>query len=346
MRPLDDAVLRRRLADRAAANPTGSLAELARFVAARPQRRMVGPFRRSSILGSVAATVIAGVVIGAALLGLDAQPPASLGLASGSPGPATVVPATPSPPPPPSPMSSITGCDALGFDARRCAAVVARARERVGRPLDVVSVFVGPPDRSGAALLGGGGPIATVDFTLADGSHERADVSCGHLGGRVSSDRACSSDPQIGIYGGVSHDVPCGPTPCGEGNPGATRPPTPKPAVVAASTPLILRTLDVPLDHVGHYEVLAGVAWLPDGLLSDRSGELADPRPTTWWIDTGITIDVRPVGPCPGGCPVSIDSIYHPPFRGPAQVRVYLVFDVVELNQPGAILEIRNLVVR
>jgi len=192
----------------------------------------------------------------------------------------------------------------------------------------------------------GSHPIATVDLTLGDGSVRAVDIRCFNVVGGASSDRACSPDPQIQVYGGVSRDVPCGPTPCDEHNPGATPPPSPKPAIVAASTPLILRTLDITLDHVGHYEVLAGVAWLPDGLLSQRSGELADPRPTTWWIDSGIAIDVRPVGPCPGGCPVTIDSIYHRPFHGPAQVRVYLVFDVVELNMPGTILEIRNLIVR
>jgi hypothetical protein len=346
VRPLNDAVLRRRLAARAASNETGSLAEFATFVTARPQRRMVGPFRRWSVLGSVAATVVAGVVIGAALLARDAQPPASLGLASGSPGPATVAPTTRSLPPTSSPTSSISGCDALRFDARRCAAVIARARERAGNPANVVSVLVGAPDRSGGVLLGGGAAIATVDFTLADGSHERADVICGGLASVVSSDRACSIDPQIGIYGGVSRDVPCGPTPCDEQNPGATLPPSPRPAVVAASTPLVLRTFDVRLDHVGHYDAFVGNAWLPDGLLTERSGSIGDPRPTGYWIDNGITIEVRPVPPCPGGCPVSIESIYHQPFHGPQPVRVYLVFDVVELNVPGTVLEIRNLVVR
>jgi hypothetical protein len=100
------------------------------------------------------------------------------------------------------------------------------------------------------------------------------------------------------------------------------------------------------LDHVGHYEVPVGRATLPDGLLSERSGNLADPRPTAYWIDSGVSIVVRPGKPCVGtDCP-QVDSIYRKPFHGPQQVHVYLVFDVVELNAPGTILEVRNLVVR
>jgi hypothetical protein len=87
-------------------------------------------------------------------------------------------------------------------------------------------------------------------------------------------------------------------------------------------------------------------ASLPDGLLSERTGELADPRPDSWWIDSGVRIVVRPGKPCTGeSCP-QIDSIYHEAFHGPQPVHVYLVFDVVELETPGVVLEVRNLVVR
>jgi hypothetical protein len=108
----------------------------------------------------------------------------------------------------------------------------------------------------------------------------------------------------------------------------------------------VLPAFDVPLDHVGHYDVLVGSASLPDGLLSERSGELADTRPTSWWIDAGVQIVVRPGEPCTGESCQQIDSIYHDPFAGPQPVHVYLVFDVVELETPGVVLEVRNLVVR
>jgi hypothetical protein len=247
----------------------------------------------------------------------------------------------------PSSSNLTVGCDSLRFDARRCAAMIARAREQVTGPGDVIAVSVEAPVRSYGIALGGGAPIATVDFTLDGGLHQRVDVSCGLPIGPVSSDRVCSPDPQVVLVGGPpSHDTPCGPNQCDEHNPGATPPPTPEPAVVAASEPLVLRTFDVVVDHVGHYEVLVGRATLPDGLLSERSGDLADPRPTGWWIDSGVSIVVRPGKPCVGSeCP-QIDSIYRDPFHGPQPVNVYLVFDVVELTAPVSILEIRNLVVR
>jgi hypothetical protein len=242
----------------------------------------------------------------------------------------------------PLPLPAVTGCEAMGFDARRCAAVVARAREQAGNPTDVVSVAVRRAIPNQVSL--GGGPIADVVLTASDGTERVIEIGCLFLSGQ--SDRVCSPDAQITIDGGVSHDVPCGPTPCDEQNPGSTLPPSPRPAVVAASKPLVLRVFDIPIDHVGHYEVLVGEATLPDGLLSQRSGTLGDPRPTAYWIDQGVAIVVRPGKPCVGpDCP-SIESIYRAPFHGPQPVHVYLVFDVVELDASGTFLEVRNLVVR
>ena len=242
-------------------------------------------------------------------------------------------------------LPRVTGCDTLGFDGRRCAAVVARAMELAGNPAGVVTIVVRQPPVDTTSA--GSQPIATVGFTLSDGTSKTAEIRCG-LGGFVlgSSDRACSADPKIRIDGGVSHDVPCGPTECDEHHPGATPPPSPRPAVVSASQPLELRVFNVPIDHVGHYEVLAGNASLPDGLLSERSGTLGDPRPTAFWIDQGVQIVVRPGKACIGSACPQIDSIYHAPYHGPQPVNVYLVFDVVELDSPGAFLEVRDLVVR
>ena len=350
MKPLTDELLRRRLADRGAAAPATSLAAIASSVTARPQRRALGATGPWSVARSVAAAVVVGIVLFGGLLGRPAPPSSALGSASASPtlaseaAAASNVSVAPSPTHPTWPP--ITGCDTLGFDARRCAAIVARATTIAGSPKGIVAVFVGPPDRTGGISLGGGMSIATVDFTLTDGTHNRADIRCGNSFGGVSSDRACSADPQIRLFSGVSHDTPCGPDPCGEGNPGATPPPSPKPAVIAASEPLVLRVFDVPIDHVGHYEVLVGAASLPDGLLSERSGGIGDPRPTGYWIDSGVSIVVRPGKPCTGEACPSIDSIYHASFHGPQPVHVYLVFDVVELTVPGTVLEIRNLVVR
>jgi hypothetical protein len=254
--------------------------------------------------------------------------------------------ATNSPGPAPSvdPLAAVSGCDTLGFDARRCDAVVARAREGAHPPVraeEVIAATVTRPIRDTTSA--GSFPIASVTFDLVGGGTTTVDVRCGLP---AASDRVCNADPQVTLYEGVSHDVPCGATPGDKNHPCATLPPTPRPASVAAAEPLILRVFDVPLDHVGHYDVLVGAASLPDGLLSERSGTLAESRPITWWIDGGVSIVVRPGKPCVGDrCP-SIESIYHAPFHGPQPVNVYLVFDVSELDVVGSVLEVRNLVVR
>ena len=328
-------------------------AMLARRVAAggRPslRDRWIGwPFATAAGLVAVTAVVVIGTFLAARPpTGTPAPVPPAASNSAAAPSASAGASASIEPSASPAPSMVAAGCDVLRFDARRCAAIVARARKQVTGQGDIVAVSVEAPDRSQGILLGGGAPIATVDFTLDGGLHQGVDVSCGHSFEGVSADRACASDPQISIYGGVSHDTPCGPTPGDANHPCATPPPSPRPAVVAASTPLVLRVLDVPIDHVGHYEVLAGVAWLPDGLLSERTASIGDPRPTTYWIDDGITIEVRRgPDPCSAECPRPIDSIYHEPFHGPQQVHVYLVFDVVELTAPSSILEVRNLVVR
>jgi hypothetical protein len=353
MTVLTDELLRRRLGDRVASGPEVSLTAIASSVTARRQRRVVGPVGRWSIVGSAAAAVVVGVVLVGGLMGRTTPPTSVLGSASTSPGYAsegsseTAAESNVPVPPSPTPSSSsapITGCDTLGFDARRCNAIVARARERTDPPLraeDVIAATVTRPMPDSTSL--GSFPMAAVTFELLAGGTTTVEIRCGLPG---PSDRVCSADPQIGVQGDVSHDVPCGPTPGGENHPCATLPPSPRPAVIAASEPLVLRVVDVPLHHVGHYDVLVGSASLPDGLLSQRSGEIGDPRPTAYWIDSGVSIVVRPGKACTGDACPSIESIYHAPFHGPQPVNVYLVFDVVDLTVPGTVLEIRNLVVR
>jgi hypothetical protein len=309
--------------DSGAGKPAGQLVIGARGVVVLP-------------VGGTGGTSISGAFVPHVWYGAASSVPAGSGpvpSAMASPGPSASGSADPSP--------IVIGCDTLGFDARRCAAVVARARAQAGNPTDVVTIVIRPAKFDPGLL--GGQPLATVEFAFADGTTKTVVFGC-----MVGSEDelACSNDPQIGISNGVSHDVPCGATPGDENHPCATLPPSPKPAVVAASTPLVVPTFDVPIDHVGHYEILVGDATLPDGLLSERSGTLADSRPAAYWIDGGVQIVVRPGPPCTGThCP-EIDSIYHAPFGGPQPVHVYLVFDVTQLETPGAVLEVRNLVVR
>jgi hypothetical protein len=225
-------------------------------------------------------------------------------------------------------------CAGLDFSEVRCRAIVARAAQQAGiAQQEVVSArfLAREPD----ARLGGF-RIAVVSLAFAGGRERVEEVWCTGISG--GADRVCHDDPQIWIGGGVDRDVPCtGEAPAGC----ATPPPTPRPASVAAAQPLDVDALDIPLDHVGRYEVLVGDAGLPDGYLSERRASLANSRPTTFWIDDGIRLEVRPTE---AGRP-AIGSIYRDPYDGVEPVRVFLVFDVVEAS-PGATLEVRDILVR
>jgi hypothetical protein len=92
---------------------------------------------------------------------------------------------------------------------------------------------------------------------------------------------------------------------------------------------------------VGRDEVPVGEGGLPDGYLSERRGARLNDQPTTFSIDNGIAVDVRPTER--GRPPVG--SLYRDPYDGVEPVEVFLVFDVVETS-PGAVIEVRHIVVR
>jgi len=225
-------------------------------------------------------------------------------------------------------------CARLGFDERRCAAIVARAREAAGIAESDVLAAEFVPDGGRSEL--GGYRLATVRLALRDGTDRTQEIWC--VGITVPDDLVCHDDPAITIGGGVDQDVPCtGEPPAGC----ATLPPSPRADVVARAQPLIVPALDVPLDRVGGYEIRVGEAGLPDGALSDRSARLVDPRPVSYWIEGGVRIDVRPA--LADRPPVG--SVYRDPHDGVEPVVVYLVFEVTDVS-PGAVLQIRDIVVR
>ena len=232
-----------------------------------------------------------------------------------------------------------TGCAALKFPERRCQAVVARARDQAAfGPNLVTGLQVLAPVRDDQGRLGLSSVVARVRFDLGNGANVVREVWCGDV---RSDDLACRDDPQIMLSGGVDHDVPCGAVPGGEpGSHCATLPPTPPPAAVAAAQPLRVGVLDIPLDHLGRYEIEVGQAGLPNGYLTRREYKLADSRPTNFWITGGILLDVRPT--IAGRPPVG--SIYREGFKGTEPVAVFLVFEVTETS-PGAVLQVRDLVV-
>jgi hypothetical protein len=223
-------------------------------------------------------------------------------------------------------------CAGQDIPLRRCDAIVDDAMDRAGlQPAEVASVEFLPFER---VMTLGGGQVALVRFRLVGGTTVDQDVQC--VG--VSFRPACNDVAEIIAQGGVDHDVPCmGEPPAGC----ATMPPTPGPDAVGAATPFRLASIDIPLDHRGTYEVRLGTATLPDGYLSERSFRLADPRPTSYWINAPVFMDVRSDI---AGRPF-VGSVYRDPFDGPEPVTIFLVFAVDHLEAPS-VLQVRDIVVR
>jgi hypothetical protein len=231
-------------------------------------------------------------------------------------------------------------CADLGFSARRCAAIVDLAIDEAAINKTLVAK-IEMLSSAGPAAPGERGAMARIRFTFGDGTSITQDVAgCGGVG--RGDEVACTNDPQLMLFGGIDHDIPCaGEAPNGDPTDCATLPTTPDHAAMEAATPLRIVALDIPLGHTGPYEVKVGRASLPNGYLSRREFEVADLRPTTFWITGGIRLDIRPT--VAGRPPVG--SVYRDAFKGPEPVDVVLVFDVTETS-PGAVLRVRELVVQ
>jgi hypothetical protein len=226
-------------------------------------------------------------------------------------------------------------CAELRFSDRQCAAMVRRAEDTSGiRADDVVAVDILPPKIDGNQRLGGR-MISRVRFHLGSGEIWTEEIWCVGVGS--DSDRVCREDAHIPLWIGVNHDIPCSGDPP-EGC--ATLPPTPGAAARALARPLHVPSIDVPIDHLGRYEIEVGAAGLPDGVLSQHSGTLAEASPTTFWIDEGVRLEVRPVDPSRP----PVGSVYREPFDGVEPVTVFLVFDVTEFTA-AAVLQVRDIVV-
>jgi hypothetical protein len=223
-------------------------------------------------------------------------------------------------------------CAQWDYSARRCEAIVDRALKQADVDRDAVqAIFLLPLEQ---AMNRSGGTTVLVRFELADGGHVDQDVRC--VG--VNMTPVCNDDARISIGAGIDHDVPCaGEPPAGC----ATLRPPPDSAAMAAATPFILASLDIPLDHEGKYEIRLGTATLPDGYLSERSLRLVDDQPDSFWIDGGALLDVRSDI---AGRPF-VGSIYRDRFDGPEPVTIVLVFEVTDLDSPS-VLQVRDVVVR
>jgi hypothetical protein len=180
--------------------------------------------------------------------------------------------------------------------------------------------------------------VAGVRFEVAE-TVTRTDVFCG-LGPPTL---VCSESPgleAIDLHNAGFWDVPCS----GEAPAGCATPlPPPTGAAAAAGRELRIDTLDVPVGPVGHREVDIGTAVLPNGILTEATFRISDESQVGFLIDPGIVrMELRSSEP---GRP-AFDNIYaRGASDGPEEVRIFLVFDVVETG-PDATVRIADVIVR
>lgn len=220
------------------------------------------------------------------------------------------------------------GCAELHLSDGRCAAIVEALVGRAG---------INEARVSEIALVRQDGWLAAARFRMAGGRTRTAERACGGLEREL--DILCTDDPAVIVHTGVDRDVPCP----GEPPDGCASPlPPVDPSVAAMAVPLTVDALDVPIDHVGRYEIPLGIATIPNGMLTERALSLPDASPDGMLFSPeGVSLEVRSTE---DGDPV--DHAYAHGWRpGIEWVDVGLVFEITQFD-PGAVLEVRDVVVR
>jgi hypothetical protein len=229
------------------------------------------------------------------------------------------------------------------YSTQTCLAMTDEAASRSGRMRDDVTAIdiVQFPTRQDGVLIirSGGGFFARLTFT--DGTTKDEPMCVGIPGGP-----ACMDSPRLEARssiekGGGYHDVPCPepPPPAGCGTPL----PTLEAAAVASARPLSVARLEIPIDHVGSYEVPLGEALLPNGVVTAASFAFVDPWPLDVSLREGVAqINLRSLES--DGRPFQnyFDHGWRP---GVERAEAVLAFEVLWF-QEGAVLGIRDVVVR
>jgi len=188
-----------------------------------------------------------------------------------------------------------------------------------------------PEVRDGVTILHvtSGGPNVMTLVTLRDGSVHEVSMDCGGI-----PPIHCRDNPELqaaSVTMGGYFDTPEGATPV----------PSPDRVALAAAKPMRVPSLDIPIDHDGHYEVPVGEATLPNGVLSVADFTFASTAwPTSFTIADGVVkLDVRSLDN-PGRLFANIHD--HGLVAGTERVEGVLVFDVLH-HSPGAVLSVRDL---
>jgi hypothetical protein len=234
------------------------------------------------------------------------------------------------------------------FNAVRCQSMVdyAAIELRMNRT-DIVAVDVLPAatpeiiDGKQVLHTSSVGPPIDIRVTLRDGTTRDLALQCGMPGAWYNA--PCSDDPHIGAGGPPGegyHDTPCpGEPPAGCATPVPAR----APDAIAAAIALRIDHVDIPIDHVGDYEVLLGEARLANGLLTKSGLSLVDDWPDEFTIlYGGVWIEVRSLEP--DGRPFR-NIFEHGWRKGTERVAAYLRFHIDRFD-PGAVLQVRNVLVQ
>lgn len=228
-------------------------------------------------------------------------------------------------------------CPRLGFSELRCDAVVARAMEGAGvQPANVARIELGRPD--GRSVQLGGSLMALARLHLTDGRVIDHEVWCIGVGSYYNA--WCVDDPQIQLFMGANHDVPCSGDDAVGDTAGCATPIVLDPDAVAQARPLRLPAIDIPLT-LGHHEVELGHATLPNGVLDKAGFTLVDLAPDGVSIPEGIRIVVTSTDP---SRPAFGNVYERGTFPGVEEVVAALEFDVVAAP-PGSVLQVRDVVV-
>jgi hypothetical protein len=232
------------------------------------------------------------------------------------------------------------GCAAFDLSPRRCEAVLRWVLQQAhAEATSIASVeLLGDPgcgaDNSDPRIL----CKRTTSFVVRMRVHFVD-------GGVVEESKFCSIEANYSYLCTENPEIRLGGPTFGGGGywdtTGDTPPPL-DPAAVAAAKPLHVDKLDIPIDHVGHYEIPAGRATLAMGILRGSSFTVADLHPTNFvTTEDGVTLQL--VSTTPGAKPFF--NLYdHGWHAGTEDVDVRLVFDIVRFD-PGATLGVRALVV-
>jgi hypothetical protein len=283
-----------------------------------------------------AASAPAATAAASAATAATTPPSAATAPAEATPGPTPSVAASP---------SEGTPCE-THYSAERCLAIAELAASYLQHDAEEVTSIQIVPDpntrivngQQMIATYGGATPIF-VEVVFTDGSTQQTPICSG-----IPSGPACTDDPHLSIGGIVPgdgyRDLPCTgdpPTGC------ATPLPRIDAKAAAAAQPIAVKRLEVPIDHVGAYEVDLGEGSIPNGILTRTSYTLGDDWPDHATIqDYAVRLEVRSLEP--DGKP--FQNYYAHGWRaGTERIRAVLVFSVTRFD-PGAVLDVRDVVVQ